>query len=32
MLQKGGDVHGCGDGVRVFEDGGGIIWYDKEVV
>jgi len=31
VLQKGGDVDGCGDGVGTLEDGGGIICYDKEV-
>jgi len=32
VLWKGGDMDGHGDGVGIFEDGGGIIRYDKEVV
>jgi len=32
VLQNGRDVGGCGDGVGMFKDGGGMICYDKEVV
>jgi len=32
VLQKGGDVVRCGNGVRVSRDGGGIICYNKKVV
>jgi len=32
VLRKGGDMDRCGDGIRILEDGGGIICYDKEVV
>jgi len=32
VLQKGGDVERRGNGVRVLGEGGGIIWYDEEVV
>jgi len=32
VLRKGGDLDRFGDGIRMLEDGGGIICYDKEVV
>jgi len=32
VLQKGGDVVGRGGGVGMLEDGGGITYYDREVV
>jgi hypothetical protein len=32
VLRKGREVERCGGGVRMWQDGGGIICYNKEVV